>query len=115
MNRLRKHFLRKLFTLLAGLTFLNMSFILAEIAMLGLKDKYNTLVQNIINAGLEEEKELGGETGESEFAKEVNLIQHHLVQYRILFTKLEDQNKRLGRLSLCGGFLQRFSPPPERI
>lgn len=63
MNLFRGKFTRRIITLLAGITFLNMSFILAEVAALGLS-KNTILIQNILNAGIEEENGCDGESNE---------------------------------------------------
>jgi hypothetical protein len=114
MNLLRGIFIRSVFILLAGIAFLNMSFILAEINALDLAKKYKSLVQMVINAGLEEEKEAGGEASETD-SIEVDLIDGLLTHYEILLTSAKRRNKTLDRLALHPGHNETFSPPPDGI
>lgn len=62
MQRLRNQIVTKGFCLFTGVIFLNMSFFLAEVCMLDLKDK--DMIENVcllvLNGGLEEEREHGG-------------------------------------------------------
>jgi hypothetical protein len=87
-----------------------MSFILAEVDALGLS-KNSTLIQNIINSGIEEEKET--EKGESEHGKEVFLFFEALHHQTVLFHVGELCNKSLNNLLLNSGYKKTFSPPPE--
>jgi hypothetical protein len=114
MHLLRETKARRIFTLLAGIAFLNLSFILAEISALGLTKKYKSLVQMVTNAGLEEEKEAGGEAaGESDTAG-LDLIEENLAHHKILFLSAEQRNKVLHNQSLHPGHADIFSPPPDR-
>src|SRR5687767_3322661 len=113
MNRLRGPHACSIFALLAGITFLNMSFILAEFDALGLSMN-SPLIQSIINSGIEEEKETSSESGEGDPAKEVHLfLQHTLNHYIILFQTGQQRNKALDNFSTHAGYKQNFSPPPE--
>jgi hypothetical protein len=115
MNLLRATKACRTFTLLAGIAFLNLSFILAEISALGLTKKYKSLVQMVTNAGLEEEKEAGGaETGESDIAG-VDLMEENLAHHKILFLSAEQRNKVLQNQSIHPGHADIFSPPPDRL
>ena len=58
MKFFRNALFSRIFALLAGITFLNMSFILAEFDALGMA-KNVKIVQIIINSGIEEEKHRG--------------------------------------------------------
>lgn len=114
MRKLRTF--RTWFILLSGICFLNMTFLLAEISVLGLPDEYTSLVETLINSGLEEESEAGTESSEGEeLFKEVffdsdNNLTHHQHQY----LAGQQREKILSNLSIHPGFLKRFSPPPER-
>jgi hypothetical protein len=90
-----------------------MSFILAEIHALGLS-KNSTLIQNIINSGIEEEKETSTENVEIDTGKEVHLfLQQALNHHLIIFQTGQQRNKALENLSLHSGYKENFSPPPE--
>jgi hypothetical protein len=114
MHLLREKYTRRIFILLAGVAFLNLSFILAEISALGLAKKYKSLVQMVTNAGLEEEKEMGGECGESDSA-EVDIIGQSLTHYKLLFSAATDRNKKPDNRSVHPGHTEKFSPPPDAI
>lgn len=113
MKLLRTIFAKRIFTLIAGLTFMNMSFFLAEATLLGI-DKNSSIVKNFINCGLEEEKETSEspETGDS--VKEVLLsLEEHIFYHQIIFQTESHQNKVLSNLTTLDGHQQIFSPPPE--
>jgi hypothetical protein len=115
MHLLRGNYTRRIFILLAGVAFLNLSFILAEISALGLAKKYKSLVQMVTNAGLEEEKEMGGgESGETDSA-EVDIIGQSLTHYKLLFSAATDRNKKPDNRSVHPGHTEKFSPPPDAI
>lgn len=113
MHLLRGNYTRRIFILLAGIAFLNLSFILAEISALGLAKKYKSIVQLVTNSGLEEEKEMGGESGESDSAEEVDIIGHSLTNYKLLFSATIDRNKKTDNQSVHPGHIEKFSPPPD--
>lgn len=113
MIRLRKSILSKLFALLAGVTFLNMSFVLAELSALGFS-RTSTLVQNFINTGFEEEKE-GGESSEPDSTvKEIYFsttenLQHHSID----FLSGSKRDRLLTNLTVEPGYFEIMYPPPE--
>lgn len=115
MKLLRSVYTRQIFTFVAGITFLNMSFFLAEVVAFNI-DKNSQLVQNFLNTGIEEEKETGEATGESdESVKELDLsIAEHLFHHKILFELGKKRNSILDNLTVEAGYLKKFSPPPER-
>jgi hypothetical protein len=114
MKLLRKTFTRKLFAILAGLTFLNMGFVIAEFDALGLS-KQSALIQNLVNCGVEEEKETAPEGGEADDTfDEMDLSIHELMNHSVLIYEL-NQNQDLDHLNLSvePGYHENFSPPPE--
>ena len=90
-----------------------MSFILCEVDALGL-NKNSTLIQNIINSGIEEEKETSTEKEGDSTANEIFLaLQQNLNHHGILYLLGKQRNKHLDNQSPTSGYTQKFSPPPE--
>jgi hypothetical protein len=113
MKLFRNKVNRNLFTFFAGITFLNMSFILSEVDALGLS-KNSTLIQNIINSGIEEEKETSTEKAGDHSTNEILLsLQENLNHHSILFFLGRQRNKHLDNQSPQSGYTRKFSPPPE--
>jgi hypothetical protein len=106
----------KLMALMVAVTFLNMSFILAEVAILQL-DKNCQLIQNLVKNGIEEEKENGGESNESDGkVKETDLsIEENLKHHGIVYINGQQRDKHLGNLTVSTGFTESFFTPPERL
>jgi hypothetical protein len=102
---------------IVGAIFLNMSFILAEVAMLNIDAKNNTVIQNLAKNGIEEEKETNGESPESdEKAKETDLsIEHTLLHHGIVFIIGQQRDKDFYNPAVSTGFTESFFTPPERI
>ena len=117
MNSLRQHILTKIFTLITGVIFLNMSFFLAEVSMLKLTNK--ELVENVAklisSSGFEEERD--SETpGNDSSAKEVDILIHQIqIHHSALFLitikiiRIMDDHYPHANYSL------NFSPPPDFI
>ena len=115
MKLFRNNLNRKLFTFLAGVTFLNMSFILSEVDALGLS-KNSTLIQNIINTGIEEEKETSTEKPGDNSTNEILLsLQENLNHHSILYFLGQQRNKHLDNESPTSGYTRIFSPPPDSL
>jgi hypothetical protein len=113
MKVLRLKYFRKIFALMAGITFLNMSFIIAELNSIGL-GKNNSLLQNVLNSGLEEEEEGGSESSESDSietelycAAQENFLYHNIV------TASRQYSKHRVNSLFDLGYREVFSPPPE--
>jgi hypothetical protein len=98
---------------MAGIAFLNLSFILAEISALDLSKKYKSLVQLVTNAGLEEEKEIGGEAGESDSSEEVDIIHLQISHYQIPGAETASWKKHWSTPSVRPGHIEKFTPPPD--
>jgi hypothetical protein len=112
MHAFRNTFTRRLITFLAGLTFVNMGFIIAEVEALGL-NKRSSLVQNIINTGAEEE-ESSPETSEDDAFTEIDLSLHDPFRHdEIILFNTSKRNHHTLTISLSSGYYKNFSPPPE--
>jgi hypothetical protein len=112
MSIFRKSFLKTLFLILTGVTFLNMSFILAELQAVGVA-RDSAVVQNFINTGLEEEKETSSET-ETDSETEFLFSLHHHADHGIeLYTGSILKSTLDAHKDVHKGYLTRFSPPPE--
>jgi hypothetical protein len=115
MKFIRIQFIKVVVILISGLTFLNMSFILTELNALGL-GKHSTLFQNIVNAGIEEEKETDS-CGENDCLENEEYLSFNndfsLKASVIELKKLKfiDHNCSL----FDSGFQESFSPPPEEL
>lgn len=100
--------------MLAGLAFLNMSFVTMEIRVLDLVKEYKTLAQLVANAGMEEERDACGESETSESAKEADLPDN-FIDICHSFLGLMVQNKRSTTNDSISDLshLETFCPPPE--
>jgi hypothetical protein len=121
MKMFRQRYIRKMMILFTGITFLNMSFFLAEVTALKL-NKSEKMIENIARlisgAGFEEERDACGESSEGgggySFFKEVDL--HSLLisdHYNSLYLIAQKRNGLLDDPSGCSGYSETFSPPPE--
>jgi hypothetical protein len=116
MNIVRQHFLTKIFTLVTGLIFLNMSFFLAEVCLL----KYNKtelveIAKLILNTGFEEERD-GESSGADSLGKGIDLHMHQ--------AKLHNTSSFLISISLNRTLVDHyrhanhsldFFPPPDLV
>lgn len=117
MKLFRGHILSRLITLITGIIFLNLSFILTEINSLELKENnvelYNNIVRMVSGIGAEEEKDVAGET-ESSAEKEVNIfcINHGQLtaDYYLITCGLHASEQNLKLLS---GNHEITTPPPK--
>jgi hypothetical protein len=103
--------------MITGLTFLNMSFFIAEVTLLNI-DKTDQSIQNVIQillaGGFEEESETPDGHGKSESIKDVFLsIQANLFHHRHLFQIAQHRFGALNDMIPHRGHAQIFSPPPE--
>jgi hypothetical protein len=106
---------KSLLILLSGLTFLNMSFILAELNAVGV-GKQSSLFQNIMNAGVEEEKETDTSSESDGLENEEYLgFDFHLLLTKSGHTPINRKicNRDFGLFD--SGYLESFSPPPENL
>lgn len=115
MNLFRNQATTRIFCLINGIIFLNMSFFLAEVSLLGLADKQ--MVENIcklmLNGGLEEERDgfsSGGDAPTKEFSLFSNesLLRHsafYLITSKI-YQVSEDYYPHANHS-------EKYSPPPD--
>jgi hypothetical protein len=112
MNLFRNINARRLFSFLAGLTFLNMAFILAEIDALGIS-KQSTLIRTMMTSGIEEETE-SPENTEVDIFDEIDLSLHDSLKHNYLkLLAAQQKNRYFISLAISSGYRQNFSPPPE--
>jgi hypothetical protein len=116
MISLRHKLVRYIFLLATGLSFLNMSFFIGEIALLNIsKDdaSIECVIKILIAGGFEEESETPDENEKSS-AKESDLILcHHLYHHHHLFLIAQQRFGSLNVLVPQTGHSKIFSPPPE--
>lgn len=114
MSSIRTLYVRLIFTLIAGVAFLNLSFVLAELKFLALEN--TALVQSLVNAGFEEETEHGTEGTESDnsFKETIEIAAHeNLLHHEIVMVNGSQRNKAFSNISPDPGYKRKFSPPPE--
>jgi hypothetical protein len=115
MSPFRHRFFVRLFALLTGVMFLNMSFFLAEVSALEISDK--GLIENIAklvsSSGFEEERD--GESSESDSAaKEVDLLNNQVqIHHQSLFLTATKANHSWENLYPHANYSQTFTPPPD--
>lgn len=115
MNSFRQHFLARVFTLVTGVIFLNMSFFLAEVTVL--KFTNQELVENIAklisSSGFEEERD-GEASGNDSSAKEVDILIHHIqIHHTALFRVTEKIVRVIDDHYPHANYSLNFSPPPD--
>ena len=113
MKVFRVKFVRDVMILIAGLTFLNMGFFLAEAAALKLKN--TKLLENIARSGFEEERDGGEEApGGDTSEEEVDLMSnHYFFQQSISFEFLQQRKSMHNERFSHPHHLEIFCPPPE--
>ena len=110
MMSLRGKYSRAIFVFLTGVAFLNMSFILAEIDTMGLT-KDSALIQNLISAGAEEEKD-SSKTGFDDL-KEVYLDERNEIYQHAFFLIALQRNSSEESDKPLAAHNAKFCPPPE--
>ena len=115
MKFYRKPTVTRIFSLLTGFIFLNMSFFLAEVCLLELKDKQ--MIENVcnlvLNAGVEEERDAHS-TGDAPlkmFSIAGELSLHHSSLFLIAARTHRDAEENY----LHADHSEIFSPPPEHL
>lgn len=106
----------RIFSLLTGVTFLNMSFFLAEVCMLDIKDKQ--MIENVahlvLNGGLEEERDSqapGGDTPLKVFSAGGGLRVHHSSLFLIASRVYQEWISHY----LHADHSEKYSPPPDLV
>lgn len=119
MRFFRTHFVNKIFALFLGVAFLNMSFFLTEIRMLDLELDRNlieNIAQMIFNVGMEEERDLLGDTPE-ENGKSKTAVDFHIFSGRSSMTVfyLIHENGKANRdvNAPPPGYSDVITPPPK--
>ena len=116
MNRFRNTTTRSIFLLITGITFLNMSFFLAEIS--ALKSAYNkNMLENIarmFTASLSEEETDPGTTEGNVAVREFDFLEGNLYHLQFEDKGIAHILKELGSHSVPhSGYSQIFTPPPD--
>lgn len=114
MTIYRDQTITRIFSLLTGVIFLNMSFFLVEISLLDIKDP--RMIENVcnlvLNGGLEEERDVhstGGEVPVSVFSAASELSLRHSSVFLIASKIHRDSEDNY----LHADHSEIFSPPPE--
>lgn len=113
MKLFRIRFVRDVMILIAGLTFLNMGFFLAEAAALKLKN--TKLLENIARSGFEEERDCSEEIpGGDSSEEEVDLMNSHYFIHQSIPFELALRRKGVHSARFqYPHHLEIFCPPPE--
>ena len=113
MQVLRSKIYRVSFVILAGLAFVNLSFILADMRMLDFNQDHP--LYTVVSTLGEEEQEQETPSGEKNSVKEVDVAAGQLSLYHASISEVAaHQNKHNGDLAIIAGHKRIFSPPPER-
>lgn len=117
MFMLRSHTTTRIFSLLTGVIFLNMSFFLAEVCMLDFKDKkvIENVAKLVLNGGLEEERD--AQTAGADASLKVYSIASGdlLMRHSSLFLIASRMQHESTDHYLHADHSEKFSPPPEFI
>jgi hypothetical protein len=113
MNVFRKSYLRNLLILLAGITFLNMGFVLAEVSLFDLGKYYAAADEVSSSLEDEHESETESETSDS-MEEEIDLMNHFYLEqsFNIFFISLKKESTYIQQI-LHDTYQETFSPPPE--
>ena len=107
----------RLFSLVTGVIFLNMSFFLAEVCMLDLKDKQ--MIENVsnlvINGGLEEERDAHTPGGDAPVKIYSITSGDLLMRHSSLFLIASRMHQESIDHYLHADHSEKFSPPPEFV
>jgi hypothetical protein len=110
MKNLRRTYSRVIFVVLTEVVFINMGFVLAEIDTLGLT-RQSALLQNLIDSGIEEEKECSSEV--SDDAKEFYLLDNRTQPTYYFFLVAMDAQSSCDLAKPLSAYIAEFCPPPE--
>lgn len=117
MKVFRQQVLVNVFAFITGVMFLNMSFFLAEVSALKIKDK--GLIENIVklvsSSGFEEERD-GEPVKDDSAAKEVDLLNLQVqIHHQSLFLTASKANHSWENLYPHANYSLTFTPPPDFI
>jgi hypothetical protein len=116
MHALRLKLVRHVFLLITGLSFLNMSFFIAEVAILNLsKDDaaIECIMKILIAGGFEEESETTDEHEKPAVKASDLFFSQSLYHHHHLFLIAQQRFGSLNILVPHNGHSKIFSPPPE--
>jgi hypothetical protein len=113
MKMFRKPFMRAIFLLIAGLAFLNLNFLMAEVS--ALRSAYSkTTMENIVKMFRASANEEETETEAPGHAKEIDIVDGHLYHLQLENTYIASALKLYGiHARPHPGYLQIESPPPD--
>jgi hypothetical protein len=97
---------------IAGLAFLNLSFILVELAALDIKSD-NPIVKNLTNNGFEEEKEAGGQSSEEDSSVKDDFVSFHSQHLSHLFSLDSKNSGIMSNQPTDQGFKTIHLQPPK--
>lgn len=106
----------KILTVITTVMFLNLSFVIAEVRLLGIdKDtRFSRIISLIVSGNcFEEEKEAGGDTNEEDLSKKIDLAFHHYHQSSDAYSLLVKAMRASHNAMLLGRTFETFTPPPE--
>lgn len=116
MNTFRKHFFSKVAALVTGVIFLNMSFLLAEIALLKVSD--SQILENVVRlvsmGGLEEERDGDAQT-EKDASVEDFILPHASLSEHAKCSGSSKEIQASESLYPHANYSQTFSPPPDLV
>jgi hypothetical protein len=116
MKMLRNQTTTRIFSLLTGVMFLNMSFFLAEVCMLDLKDRQviENICELVLNGGFEEERD--AHSGTDAPLKMLSLVSEDLhLRHSSLFLIASKMHHDFEDHYLHADHSEKFSPPPEVV
>lgn len=118
MLKFRRHISAKLLAFATGIMFLNMSFFLTEIQLLGMHKTHSKMIENVVKAlagvGFEEEKDSMGESSENEpgHVFDLHMTVHPVSSVNALYTAAKLHDCR-NKLKVCSGNTEIIIPPPK--
>lgn len=117
MRIFRTRTIRLAFVFVTGLTFLNMSFVIAEIA--ALRSAYNkSILENVarmISTSMaEEETDMSGGAEHNHSLKEIDLLDDNLYHLQFEGKGIANTLKAIRcEIDTHPGYCQRYAPPPD--
>lgn len=118
MLKFRKHIAAKFLAFLTGIIFLNMSFFLTEIRLLGMHISHAKMIENVVKAlagvGFEEEKDSLGESAEGEEGHVVDLhILVHPLSASDCFSAFTTLHNSIEKGEVSASNAEIIIPPPK--
>lgn len=115
MKMLRNQTTTRIFSLLIGVIFLNMSFFLAEVCMLDLKDRQmiENICQLVLNGGFEEERDAHSSPTDAPLKIFSLVSEDLLLRHSSLFLIASKMHQEFEDHYIDADHSEKFSPPPE--